>query len=75
MKFEICISYCDMTLTSYFGKQNSTLGSDVPLAMFGFKAYMILFVVVFLCLLLVFVVAVFVFSIGFSYYFCCDSVG
>ena len=27
-------SSCDMTWTSYFGKQNSTLGSVVPLAMF-----------------------------------------
>ena len=33
---------------------------------------MILFVVVFMSFLLVFVVAVFVFSIGFSCYFCCD---
>ena len=39
---------------------------------FGYKAYMILFVVVFMSFLLVFVVAVFVFSIGFSGYFCCD---
>ena len=26
---------CDMTLRSYFGNQNSTLGSVVPLAMFN----------------------------------------
>ena len=40
---------------------------------FGYKAYMTLFVVVFLCLLLVFVVAVSIFSIGLSCYFWCDS--
>ena len=42
---------------------------------FGCKAYMILFVVVFMSLLLLFVVTVFIFSIGFSFYCCCDSVG
>ena len=34
---KICVRTCDMTdmtLRSYFGKQNSTLGSVVPLAMF-----------------------------------------
>ena len=30
----ICVRTCDITLRSYFGKQNSTLGSVVPLAMF-----------------------------------------
>ena len=30
----ICLRTCDMTQRSYFGKQNSTLGSVVPLAMF-----------------------------------------
>ena len=45
------------------------------LFIFGCKANMILFVVVFMCLLLVFVVAVFIFSIPFTCYFCCDSVG
>ena len=31
---KICVWTCDMTSRSYFGKQNSTLGSVVPLAMF-----------------------------------------
>ena len=31
---KICVSSCDITWTRYFGKQNSTLGSVVPLAMF-----------------------------------------
>ena len=31
---KICVWTCDMTLRSYFGKMNSTLGSVVPLAMF-----------------------------------------
>ena len=31
---KICLRACDMTLRSYFGEQNSTLGSVVPLAMF-----------------------------------------
>ena len=31
---KICLRTCDMTLRSYFGNQNSTLGSVVPLAMF-----------------------------------------
>ena len=31
---KICLRTCDMTSRSYFGKQNSTLGSVVPLAMF-----------------------------------------
>ena len=31
---KICVRSCDMTQRSYFGKQNSTLGSVVPLAMF-----------------------------------------
>ena len=31
---KICGRTCDMTLRSYFGKMNSTLGSVVPLAMF-----------------------------------------
>ena len=35
MKFiKFCVSTCDMTKISYFGKPNSTLGSGVPLAMF-----------------------------------------
>ena len=37
MKFDqiLCLNFtCDMTKISYFGKQNSTLGSVVPLAMF-----------------------------------------
>ena len=33
---KICVWTCDMTSRSYFGKMNSTLGSVVPLAMFGF---------------------------------------
>ena len=33
-----CVWPCDMTRLSYFGKQNSTLGSVVPLAMFSFAA-------------------------------------
>ena len=31
---KICFRSCDMTSRSYFGEQNSTLGSVVPLAMF-----------------------------------------
>ena len=31
---KICVWTCDMTKRSYFGNQNSTLGSVVPLAMF-----------------------------------------
>ena len=31
---KICLRTCDMTLRSYFGNQNSTLGFVVPLAMF-----------------------------------------
>ena len=31
---KICVRICDMTSRRYFGKQNSTLGSVVPLAMF-----------------------------------------
>ena len=34
-KVKLSYEICDMTLRSYFGKQNSTLGSVVPLAMFG----------------------------------------
>ena len=36
---KICVRTCDMTSRSYFGKQNSTLGSVVPLAMFCFNAW------------------------------------
>ena len=31
---KICVRICDMTSRNYFGKQNSTLGSVVPLAIF-----------------------------------------
>ena len=34
---KICVRICDMTSRNYFGKQNSTLGSVVPLAMFWEK--------------------------------------
>ena len=34
---KICVWTCDMTSRSYFGKMNSTLGSVVPLAIFGFS--------------------------------------
>ena len=40
---KICVRTCDMTSRSYFGKQNSTLGSVVPLAMFCFNAWPPLF--------------------------------
>ena len=33
---KICLRTCDMTYRSYFGNQNSTLGSVVPLAMFKY---------------------------------------
>ena len=33
---KIYVLTSDMTSRSYFGKMNSTLGSVVPLAMFGF---------------------------------------
>ena len=36
---KICLRTCDMTYRSYFGDQNSTLGSVVPLAMFFFCFY------------------------------------
>ena len=32
---KICLRTCDVIKKSYFGKQNSTLGSVVPLAMFS----------------------------------------
>ena len=34
---KICVRICDMTSRNYFGQQNSTLGSVVPLAMFSFR--------------------------------------
>ena len=36
---KICVWACDMTLRGYFGKMNSTLGSVVPLAMFGWELW------------------------------------
>ena len=36
---KICVRTFEMTSRSYFGKQNSTLGSVVPLAMFCFNAW------------------------------------
>ena len=36
---KICLRICDMSLRSYFGKQNSTLGSVVPLAMLLYNMY------------------------------------
>ena len=45
---KICVWTCAMTLISYFGKMNSTLGSVVPLAMFqnitwrGFSIFLII---------------------------------
>ena len=36
---KICVRTCDTTKRSYFGKQNSTLGSAVPLAMFFYIAW------------------------------------
>ena len=36
---KICVRICDMTSRNYFGKQNSTLGSVVPLAMLLYNMY------------------------------------